>query len=194
MQTKTSVLNSSLIRGGAKMGNAGFQGTPAMQVAESVYDKCRTLCLSLYPWSFALRRQRLALSAEAPQGPWPFAFALPSDSVRVVGAARPDPFTAQPGPAIRFEIVGDRLETDADGVLLTYVSGIVTTFPDLFADMLAWRVAFEITPYVSQGGASAKDYLQMFEQALDRAKVEDDAQEAPPAEAWPSVFLKDRRV
>lgn len=194
MQNKTSVLNSALIRAGAKMGNAGFQGTPAMQVAESVYDKCRTLCLSLYPWSFALRRQRLALSAEAPQGPWPFAFALPSDSVRVVGAARPDPFTAQPGPAIRFEIVGDRLETDADGVLLTYVSGLVTTFPELFADMLAWRVAFEMAPYISQGGAQAEGYLQMFEQALDRAKVEDDAQAAPPAVPWPSLFLGERRV
>ncbi len=80
MQNKTSVLNTALVRVGARMGNAGFQDTPAMQVAGAVYDKCRTLCLSLYPWSFALRRQRLALSAEAAQGPWPFAFALPSDS------------------------------------------------------------------------------------------------------------------
>ena len=65
MQNKTSVLNTALVRVGARMGNAGFQDTPAMQVAGAVYDKCRTLCLSLYPWSFALRRQRLALSAEA---------------------------------------------------------------------------------------------------------------------------------
>lgn len=172
MQNKTSVLNTALVRVGARMGNAGFQGTPAMQVAGAVYDKCRTLCLSLYPWPFA----------------------LPSGSVRVVGAARPDPFTAQPGPDLRFEIVGDRLETDADGVLLTYVSGLVTTFPDLFADMLAWRVAFEMAPYISQGGAQAEGYLQMFEQALDRAKVEDDAQAAPPAAPWPSVFLGERRV
>ena len=117
-----------------------------------------------------------------------------SDSVRVVGAARPDPFTARPGPDVCFEIVGDRLETDADGVLLTYVSGLVTTFPELFADMLAWRVAFEMAPYISQGGAQAEGYLQMFEQALDRAKVEDDAQAAPPAVPWPSLFLGERRV
>ena len=90
--------------------------------------------------------------------------------------------------------MGDRLETDADGVLLTYVSGLVTTFPDLFADMLAWRVAFEMAPYISQGGAQAEGYLQMFEQALDRAKVEDDAQAAPPAVPWSSVFLEERRV
>ena len=64
MQNKTSVLNTALVRVGAQMGNAGFQGTPAMQVAGAVYDKCRTLCLSLYPWPFA----------------------LPSGSVRVVGA------------------------------------------------------------------------------------------------------------
>ena len=51
MQNKTSVLNTALVRVGARMGNAGFQDTPAMQVAGAVYDKCRTLCLSLYPWS-----------------------------------------------------------------------------------------------------------------------------------------------
>ncbi len=90
--------------------------------------------------------------------------------------------------------MGDRLETDADGVLLTYVSGLVTTFPDLFADMLAWRVAFEMAPYISQGGAQAEGCLQMFEQALDRAKVEDDAQAVPPAGLWPSAFLGERRV
>ena len=74
------------------------------------------------------------------------------------------------------------------------MSGLVTTFPDLFADMLAWRVAFEMAPYISQGGAQAEGYLQMFEQALDRAKVEDDAQAAPSAAPWPSVFLGERRV
>lgn len=72
MQNKTSVPNTALVRVGARMGNAGFQSTPALQVAGAVHDKCRTLCLSLYPWPFALRRQRLALS---------------SGSVRVVGAA-----------------------------------------------------------------------------------------------------------
>ena len=147
-------------------------------------DKCRAWPLSLYfrssfpaspascpvgeeragPWPFALRRQRLVLSAEAAQGPWPFAFALPSDSVRVVGAARPDPITARPGPDVCFEIVGDRLETDADGVLLTYVSGLVTTFPELFADMLAWRAWPRDGNHIFPG--AQRKAIAMFEQAL----------------------------
>ena len=67
------------------------------------------------------------------------------------------------------------------------------SFPDAFADALAWRLAFEISAYLEQGG-SAKTWYELFEQALDRARVEVDAQQSPEPAAWRSRILSERMV
>lgn len=88
---------------------------------------------------------------------------------------------------------GETLHTRAGGVTLCYVSGQVAAFPSAFADALAWRVAVEIAPYVQQGGGRARDYLELFERALDRARTENDLALAPER-AFRSAFLAARMV
>lgn len=198
MPVKLDVLNAALMRVGARGGNMADQRSPTMQVADAAYARCRDLCLGLYPWPFALRSALLNRSAARPLFGFRYAYALPGDCLRVVEARRHDAegrvssaARDEAGPLYRLE--GRELHTDAEALALRYVSNEDGEMGDAFADALAWRLAFEISPFLQQGG-NAGDFFQLFEQALDRAKVEADAQDHPGPTRWPSRFLAERMV
>ena len=198
MQNKTSIINTALMRTGARGVNVAFQDSPAAQAASAAWQRCLHLCLSLYPWPFAVRCVRLAENAETPAFGYRHAYALPGDCVRVLDAHLHDDEGNVPSAAYgheepRYEITGQNLVTDAASVALRYVSSEVTSFPDAFSDALAWRLAFEISPYLEQGG-NAQTWFELFEQSLDRAKVEADAVQHPLRVRWPSRVLAERRV
>lgn len=194
-QTKTGIINTALMRVGAQGVTSAFQDTPAAQTAAAAYDRALAYCLSLHPWHFAIRHAALAQSA-APAAPgWRYAWSLPADCLRVVEVFGEDgrripqriPWTLAGTEG------GDLLHTRVDGVTLRYVSARTSAFPAAFADALAWRVAVEIAPYVQQGGGRARDYLELFERALDRAATENDGALSP--ERWfRSAFLEARMV
>lgn len=199
MQNRTTIINTALMRVGANGVNIAFQDTPAAQTAEAAYQRTLDLCLSLYPWPFAMRLARLAQNAEAPAFGYRHAYRLPGDCVRVVDVRFHDDKGEVPSFAYRhegphYEIVGQDIMTDAPAVSLRYVSNNKNmTFPETFADAVAWRLCVEIAQYVEQGG-NAQTWFELFEQALDRAKVEADAQQRPIDEAWPSRVLAERWV
>lgn len=200
MQNRTLIINTALMRMSANGVNLAFQDTPVAQAAEAAWSRCLNYCLSLYPWSFAVRYALLARGADAPAFGWRYAYPLPGDCVRVLDVRRHDAggipsslVRMQPGP--RYEIAGRNIHTDAESLALRYVSNnsdIVLS--ELFADALAWRIAFEVAPYAAQGGANAQNCFQLFEQAVDRARTEEDAQAVPVRKVWPSRFLSERRV
>ena len=189
MPAKLDIINAALTRAGARGVNFSASGSPGAQVADAAYTRCREYCLSLYPWPFALRLVKLARAAEAPVFGARHAYTLPGDCVRVIEAV------GEGGTALRHAIVGNSLHTDAEAVNLRYVSNSRDVpMSEAFADALAWRLAFEISPYLEQGGSNAQNFFQLFEQALDRAKVDADAQDNPGPARWPSLFLRERRV
>ena len=199
MQNRTTIINTALMRVGANGVNIAFQDTPAAQTAEAAYQRTLDLCLSLYPWPFAMRLVRLAQNAETPAFGYRHAYRLPGDCVRVVDVRFHDdegevPSFAYRHEGPRYEIVGQDIMTDAPAVALRYVSNNKSmTFPETFADAVAWRLCVEIAQYVEQSG-NAQTWFELFEQSLDRAKVEADAQQQPITETWPSRVLAERLV
>ena len=187
---RTSIINTALMRVGAQGVTAAFQDAPAAQTAAAAYDRVLAYCLSLHPWSFAMRHAALARGTENPAPGWRRSWPLPADCLRVADVVSIGTFGER---RIPYNLAGDSLQTDADAVTIIYVSAESAGFPDAFADALAWRVALEIAPYVQQGGGNARDYLEMFERALDRAKVENDVQQRPER-VCRSSFLKERMV
>lgn len=199
MQNKTTIINTALMRVGANGVNLSFQDTPAAQTAEAAYQRTLDLCLSLYPWPFAMRLVRLARNSDYPAFGYRYSFKLPGDCVRVVDVRFHDEDGEVPSFAYchegpRYEVVGQDIMTDAPAVALRYVSNDKSLkLPDSFADAMAWRLCVEIAQYVEQGG-NAQTWFELFEQALDRAKVEADAQQRPITEVWPSRVLSERWV
>lgn len=184
--TRTSIINTALMRVGARGVTAGFQDSPDAQTAEAAYDRVLAHCLGLHPWSFALRTALLAQGADVADGLYRYAWPLPADCLRVVNAHTHGRRVAA------WEVMGRKLLCNAARVSLTYVVASVPSFSDAFADVVAWRLAFEISPYLEQGG-QAQACLEMFERALDWARVENDL-ERRPGRIVASPFLRERRV
>lgn len=200
IQNRTTIINTALMRVGTQGINLAFKDTPVAQVAEAAYDRSLEFCLSLYSWPFALRYAVLAQSADVPAFGYRYAYPLPGDCMRVLdvrrhGDAGEVPTLAYRNPGPRYSIVGQEIYTDSDSLALRYVSNDRNmAVSETFADALAWKIAFEISQYVSQGAANQQNYFQLFEQSIDRAKVEVDAQDDPVREEWPSSFLDERWV
>lgn len=187
IHNRTSIINTALMRIGAQGVTAGFQDSASAQTANAAYDRVVAHCLGLHPWSFALRRKVLAQGADVADGLYRHAYPLPADCLRVVDVRSGGERMAD------WTILGRELLCDAAAVLLTFVSAEATAFPDAVADVIAWRLAFEMAPYAEQGGSNAQAYLEMFERALDRARTLNDL-ELRPARVRTSPFLEERRV
>lgn len=182
---RTAIINKALMRVAAPGATSPDENSLTAQHANAVYDSALDFCLAGYPWVFAAKFKALEQLADAPV-PHLKSFVLPPDCLRVIGV------TDAHGQTCRDYIVADKaLHSRHTGLVLHYVSAdVAQTFPDHFADALAWRIALEISPYVEQGATNAKTYLEMFEYAIDQAKVHNDAQ--APAPAAPSPYLEER--
>lgn len=183
---KTSVINSTLSHVAAPGITSSFEDSPTAAVANAAYSRALDYCLSLYDWTFATREKYLAPSADISSASFKYAFPLPHDCLRIV-SARSD----KTNQIEEYDILEFNLHTDTESVLLRYISAeAAQTMPDAFADALAWRIAIEISPNVEHGGSDIGKYVQMYEQALDAAKVWNDKQ--APRQRETSPMLQER--
>ncbi|MBB5143954.1 hypothetical protein [Desulfovibrio intestinalis] len=186
LHNRTTIINTALMRVAAPGATSPDEDSQAAQHANAAYDRARDLCLASYPWTFAAKFKALEQLAEA-SVPNLKSYTLPPDCLRVIGVS-----TLCYGQACDdYILAGKALHSRHAGLVLHYVSADATqTFPDHFADALAWRIALEISPHVEQGAVNAKTYLEMHEFSLDQAKVHNDAQ--APASPTPSAYLQER--
>lgn len=198
MSNRTTVINTALQRLGAQGGNLAFSGTPGEQLAEAAYGAALEYCLALYDWPFAVRLACLAREATPPAFGYRYAYTLPGDCLRILDLREHHngklSASAWQCPSPPFRIVGRSIHSDAPALALRYVSSNRDMiFEPLFADALAWRLAFALVAYLPQGAVNASNFLQMFEAALDRAKLEADVQQNPVQELWASLLLAERQ-
>lgn len=125
------------------------------------YDVARQYLLRRHNWNFSKNVVALAQTTTTPFN-WSYEYQLPSDSVRVrclapLGGTNlvrtfsngemvyaPDPSSPQPVP---FEIMGDKILTNLEQAYVYYSVDVedTTIFDPLFTDLLAWRLAFEVS-------------------------------------------------
>lgn len=183
---KTSVINATLAHVAAPGITSSFEDSPTAAVANAAYSRSLDYCLSLYDWTFATREKFLAPSAEITSASFKYAYPLPPDCLRILSARRDKTNQIE-----QYDILEFSIHTDADAVLLRYISAdAAETMPDAFADALAWRIAIEISPNVEHGGTNVGKYVQLYEQALDAAKVWNDQQ--APRQRETSPILQER--
>ena len=193
MQNRTDIINTALQRCGAAGVNLAFQDTQDAAIAAAAYERVRKYVLSQYPWGFAQKYVALAKDVTAQPFGYESSFPLPGDCDQVIdvhsyvvdeeGHIGPARLFRQ--PIAKWEIVGRAIVTNAPTVALRYVSDEEHEMPEYFADVVAWRLAFEIAPYLQQGTNQAAAFMQMYQQALDDARAENDRQTHPEqVEDW----------
>lgn len=187
MQNRTDVINMALRRCGAAGVNAAFQDSRDAEVANAAWKHCYNLVLSAFAWSFAQKQALLAQSASKPVLGYAYAYQLPGDCVTVMdchayhvgedGKPKTGHVLEQALP--KWEIVGREIHSDASALALRYVSNAEISMPESFANALAWRLAFEIAPYLEQASDNAQSYYALYQTALDEAKAADREQQKP---------------
>lgn len=144
------------------------------------YPLAKRQILAEHPWSFAVKRAKLARLAQAPEGAR-YAFTLPLDSVRVISIH---------DTLSDFELHDYTLESDQGYVIVTcdrddiyavYVTASVpeamfsASFADALAHLLASKLAGAVMPGttgIKLAQEEAKFYLAFLEKAINHDAVQ----------------------
>lgn len=174
--TDIALCARALIRIGPAPVASFADGTAEAEAAAALYPVVRDALLSAHPWSFACAQATLARLDDAPAADFAHVHALPADFLRAVSAGRPGG-----GRGLVYRIAGDRLESDAAQVVLSYVRRPDEAgFPPFFAMALIARLSAEFCIPLTESTARAETLFRLAEAEFRRARLIDAQQDAQP--------------
>lgn len=149
------------------------------------FDATRREILATWPWSFARKRERLALMATNDRDEWAHKYAMPEAvlNVRWINdpqEAKDAASTLEIQDTAR-EVAGQFIYSDVPDAVMEYVTDLDDPnaysphFVQAFAALLASKVAMHIT----ENAAKASNALDAYVTYLDQAKVADLKIQAP---------------
>lgn len=188
--SETSICNLALSRVGHDFISSLGESTKAGRLCNLHYEPTRDALLRSHPWNFAIRRASLASIATTPTFEYQFAYALPTDFVRMVRTSDDAGFIFED-----YRIEGQTgstskvLVTNADSVSIEYVAKITDTnaFDAAFVDVLAQRLACELCVALTDNANMTANLWRVYQEKLREARNMD-AQEGTPrtldADVW----------
>jgi hypothetical protein len=147
--TAITICSDALLMLGAKAISSFNDGTDESSVCDRLYPDIRDSALTMYPWSFSLKKIALARLVTTPTSVWRYEFQLPGDRLANPRAVYDSP---NPGahPHKDWEIQGDKLLTNLTAVYIDYQYqtpefAMPAYFVQLLKYMMAWHLALPIT-------------------------------------------------
>lgn len=159
------------------------------------YPMARNALLEMLPWSFATKRDALALLSLTPPSAWAYAYALPSDAVSVLAVL--DPETADDyvwngevttQPYVVEQNDGDRvIYSNQDDAVVRYTALVTDTtkFSALFIEGLAWLLASKLAGPILKGTTGmqvSQSCLKAFQAWFAQAVASDSNSARAPVE------------
>lgn len=155
------------------------ESTAEAQACDALYEHSRDSVLAAMPWRFATRRATLALLEDVERDGWDLVYTAPADCLATrylyPGTRNPGSDELTPFALEDEDGEGPVILTDLEDAVLVYTAKVtvVTRFPPLFVDALAWRLASELAlalPIKPQVGLAME---QNYQRALARAAAAD---------------------
>lgn len=147
--TAITICSDALLMLGAKAISSFNDGTDESSVCDRLYPDIRDSTLTMYPWSFSLKKIQLARLVTTPGSVWRYEYQLPGDRLanpRAVYAS------ANPGAPVQkdWEVQGDVLLTNLQTVYIDYQYqtpeyAMPQYFVQLLKYLMAWHLAMPIT-------------------------------------------------
>ncbi len=143
------------------------------------YAHVRDLLLQSYPWRFAGRTQSLAQLTNDKPGAWRFAYARPSDCLKVRWVRQQyselDPTTADDEITNPHDIEAEKLYCNLSPAFLRYTVRLTdpTKYPPLFVEALAWALAVRLAMPMTRDTKVRADAYQLAQRTLMDAQVAD---------------------
>ncbi len=185
--TSIALCSRALLKIGAGTIASFDEGTAEAEVAANLYPSLRDAMLSSHPWNFATGQATLPRLAAQPVADYEFAFQLPADFLRALSAG-----VTGRGRGLDYRIAENRLHTDSDQAVLTYVfRPAERDFPPFFDQALIARLAAEFCIPLTESSSRAELLHKLAEEEFRRAKLIDGQQDTPSAiESFPLVDVR----
>lgn len=182
-----ALASRALIRIGAAPITSFDDGSVESQVSGALFAPVRDALLSAYSWSFATAQTQLTRLADTPLADYDYAYQLPNDYLRVLSAG-----TLRQSSGVRYRLVQDRLYTNANEVMLTYVfRPAEEVFPPYFDQAIIARLAAEFTIPITESTSRAEAMFRLAEREYERARQIDAQQDTPSAlQRFPLVDVR----
>jgi len=175
---KVKLANIALRKIGANAISSFGENSDEARVLSDVYDTVRDEVLAEHPWSFAMKRVALTLSADVPAyttDGLTVVYVKPSDMVRVF-------YTSVPCQIVVEE---NRILSDTRllGVKYVYRNDNPATYYAQFITAFATRLAAEICFNLTESVKKAADLMAEYEKIRLPRAIQSDSQQGSPQEA-----------
>ena len=183
--TKINIINRALGLLGAEFITSLTEDTKAARFSNELFDDTRDSLFRMHPWNCCIKRAALSLTGTTPAFYFTAEFQLPADWLRMV---RPE------DDGLEYKIEGDKLLTEGDTFRSTYVfkNTVVTTYDPLLVDVLAVKLAANLTMPLLQDLRTLDAMNNLYMQKLGIARSAD-AMEGTP-EGLDADFWIESRV
>ena len=183
--TKINIVNRALGFLGAEFISSLTEDTKSARFANELFDDTRDAVFRMHPWNCCIKRAALSLTGTTPAFYFTAEFQLPADWLRMV---RPE------DDGLEYKIEGDKLLTEGDTFRCTYVfkNTVVTTYDPLLVDVLAVKLAANLTMPLLQDLRTLDAMNNLYMQKLGIARSAD-AMEGTP-EGLDADFWIESRV
>ena len=183
--TKINIINRALGLLGAEFITSLTEDTKSARFSNELIDDTRDSLFRMHPWNCCIKRAALSLTGTTPAFYFTSEFQLPADWLRMV---RPE------DDGLEYKIEGDKLLTEGDTFRCTYVfqNTVVTTYDPLLVDVLAVKLAANLTMPLLQDLRTLDAMNNLYMQKLGIARSAD-AMEGTP-EGLDADFWIESRV
>ena len=148
--TGVSICSDALLLIGAKAISSFNDGTDESSVCDRLYPDIRDSTLSMYPWSFSMKKVQLAQLITTPTTVWRYEYQLPGDKLSNPRAVYN---SANMGSPVQkdWEIQGDKLLTNLTSVYIDYQFSVPEyALPQYFVQLLKYMVAWHIAETITE--------------------------------------------
>ena len=174
--TAITLCSKALVKLGAKSITSFEEDTTEAEVVHQLYEPTLQNLLASYPWRFALTQKTLAHLTESPTSDYQYAFQLPNDCVRVLSAGQ-----NLKSSGIKYQIVGQKLYTNANEVVLNYIRRPEeNTFPAFFVQALIGKLAAEFCLPLTESTARTDYMKKLSDSEIATARLVDSQQTTNP--------------
>jgi len=152
--TGVSICSDALILLGAKPISSFNDGTDEANSCDRLYSDIRDTTLTMYPWSFAYKKVKLARLITTPTTEWNYEYQLPGDRLGNPRALF-ETNNSFARPVKEWDIQGDKILTNYSEVYIDYPYqtpeyAMPQYFIQLLKYMMAWHLAEPVTEQVSK--------------------------------------------
>lgn len=154
--TDVSICSHALNLLGENTISSFSDGSTQAGICEALYPDVRAVMLSMYAWSFSIKKVDLARSATAPVNEWSYAYPMPSDSLTGVPRAvfASSEVGARPVTG-GWEVYQKEIQTDYEDVTIDYQAiPLEAEMPSYFVQLLkyamAWHLAEPVTDQITK--------------------------------------------